>query len=86
MNVIILGVYLLPLLNSLSEYLRLHRNNFSGTVDSKICDLFSTNLVQFYADCKNDLDIDALPEVECPCCTDCCDPGKFVQRYTVLTF
>lgn len=57
------------------EYLRLHRNNFSGAVDSEICDLFSTNLVQFYADCKNDLDIDALPEVECPCCTDCCDPG-----------
>ena len=61
--------------NPLSEYLRLHRNSFTGEFPEEICDLISGggDLIQIYADCKNDYG--GLPEVNCTCCTDCCNPG-----------
>ena len=59
-------------------YLWLHHNNFNGSVPSAVCTAFSGSLKSFWADCKNDLDDDdsELPELECACCTFCCNPGN----------
>lgn len=64
------------------EMLRLNYNYFNGTVPTAICTSLSGSLRSFYADCKNDLVSGdqyygiGKPEIECVCCTDCCDPGK----------
>lgn len=61
------------------EILRLHYNKFNGTVPNTLC---MESLTKFYADCKNDLVNgdqyygSGTPELNCSCCTDCCNPGK----------
>ena len=54
-----------------ADYLRLHRNLFTGNVPPTICN--KLNLEEFYTDCANEFGGES--EVNCDCCTNCCNPG-----------
>jgi len=63
--------------------LRINYNSFTGAVPLGVCKLYKDGkLLNFIADCKNDLMEGELSygngkqEIKCACCTHCCDPGS----------
>mmetsp|Transcript_23392 Transcript_23392/g.55117 ORF Transcript_23392/g.55117 Transcript_23392/m.55117 type:complete len:1232 (+) Transcript_23392:118-3813(+) len=67
------GIGILPALRDV----RLQNNALTGTVPTDLCFLTSMELLE--ADCleipDNAFELEPTPQIECYCCTTCCNPG-----------
>jgi len=62
-------------------HISLEQNDLSGTISSTICSLWGGYLSSFVTDCATSPNSSSLPEVNCPCCSSCCDElGVCVQQ------